>query len=268
MDQAIEVRNVEFSFDEIQEMNWFRDNPILTAFITVLSATFPPGEQMFIDAVRRHKDFAKDPKQIQEINDFIRQEASHTHHHRLLNNQLVKVGWRADAVEQRVANAIKKHKTRFRPITLLAGTVCLEHLTAIISDWILNNPQEFENVSPSFVNLMQWHALEEIEHKSVAFNLYMDSGGDHKSLRKAMRIISVGFPLLCMVRTTYLLAKSRQMPSWKHIKEAYKLFFNKKNGFVTCVYRDFKLFYKDDFHPDKHDQVELMMYWKKQVASQ
>ncbi|MDF1763891.1 MAG: metal-dependent hydrolase [Oleibacter sp.] len=265
--RTIQVRRMEFNFEDINKQNWFRDNPILTAFITVLSATFPPGEQMFIDSVRRHKDFVKDPDRLKEVTDFIRQEAAHTHHHRLLNDQLFKVGWRVDAVEERVANAIKKHNTRFRPITLLAGTVCLEHITAIIADWILNNTEVFENVSPSFVELMQWHALEEIEHKSVAFDVYMDAGGDRKSLRKAMRLVGIGFPLLCTIRTVYLLAKSRQMPSWKHFKEAYQVFFNKKNGFVTCVYRDFKLFYQEDFHPDKHDQVDLMMEWKKLIIA-
>ena len=84
----IEVRKMDFSFSDVNEMDWYRGNPFLTAFIAVLSGTFPPGEQMFIESVRHFKDQVTDPQLLEDIKDFTRQEAHHTNQHKLANEKL------------------------------------------------------------------------------------------------------------------------------------------------------------------------------------
>ncbi|MEK9714170.1 MAG: metal-dependent hydrolase, partial [Thalassolituus sp.] len=130
----IEVRKMDFSFEQIDTMDWYRGNPILTAFMAVLSGTFPPGEQMFIESVRNYKDRVTDPQLMEDVKDFTRQEAHHTMQHLLANRKLEDLGWKAQAIEKRVEKAIKLLNAKRSKRERLAATVCLEHITAIVAE--------------------------------------------------------------------------------------------------------------------------------------
>lgn len=261
----IEVRKMDFAFSEVHEMDWYRGNPFLTAFIAVLSGTFPPGEQMFIESVRNFKDQVTDPQLLEDIKDFTRQEAHHTNQHKLANEKLESLGWRAQAIERRVEKAISLLNSKRSPRERLAATVCLEHITAIIAEYVLTHPKQMEGMHPSIRNMMVWHAIEEIEHKSVAFDVYISTGGSRKMLKRIMRAIAVLFPTLTMARTIYLLFAARRMPSWAQFKEGMQMLFGKE-GMITCIKAPFKDFYREDFHPEDHDNRELIEKWKKEIA--
>ena len=261
----IEVRKMDFAFSEVHDMDWYRGNPFLTAFISVLSGTFPPGEQMFIESVRSFKDKVTDPQLLEDIRDFTHQEAHHTKQHKLANEKLESLGWRAQTIERRVAKAIKLLNDKRSPRERLAATVCLEHITAIIAEYVLTHPKQMEGMHPSIRNMMVWHAIEEIEHKSVAFDVYMSTGGSRKMLKRIMRAIAILFPTLTFGRTFYLLFAARRMPSWAQFKEGIQMLFG-KDGMITSIKAPFKDFYREDFHPEDHDNRELIEKWKKEIA--
>ena len=261
----IEVRKMDFSFSDVNEMDWYRGNPFLTAFIAVLSGTFPPGEQMFIESVRHFKDQVTDPQLLEDIKDFTRQEAHHTNQHKLANEKLESLGWRAQAIERRVEKAIALLNAKRSKRERLAATVCLEHITAIIAEYVLTHPKQMEGMHPSIRNMMVWHAIEEIEHKSVAFDVYMSTGGSRKMLKRIMRAIAILFPTLTLARTFYLLFAARRMPNWAQFKEGFQMLFG-KDGMITSIKAPFKDFYREDFHPEDHDNRELIEKWKKEIA--
>jgi predicted metal-dependent hydrolase len=261
----IEVRKMDFSFSDVNEMDWYRGNPFLTAFIAVLSGTFPPGEQMFIESVRHFKDQVTDPQLQEDIKDFTRQEAHHTKQHKLANEKLEALGWRAQAIERRVEKAIALLNAKRSKRERLAATVCLEHITAIIAEYVLTHPKQMEGMHPSIRNMMVWHAIEEIEHKSVAFDVYMSTGGSRKMLKRIMRAIAILFPTLTLARTFYLLFAARRMPNWAQFKEGFQMLFG-KDGMITSIKAPFKDFYREDFHPEDHDNRELIEKWKKEIA--
>ena len=262
----IEVRKMDFSFEQIDTMDWYRGNPILTAFMAVLSGTFPPGEQMFIESVRNYKDRVTDPQLKEDVKDFTRQEAHHTMQHLLANRKLEDLGWKAQAIEKRVEKAIKLLNAKRSKRERLAATVCLEHITAIVAEYVLTHPEQLEGMHPSIKYMMIWHAIEEIEHKSVAFDVYMTTGGKRKMLLRIMRAIAVLFPTLTFGRTIYLLWAARRMPSWAQTKEAWTMLFG-EDGMFTCIKEPFKDFYRDDFHPEDHDNRELIEKWKAEIET-
>ena len=263
---GIEVRRMDFSFDQVDTMDWYRDNPILTAFIAVLSGTFPPGEQMFIESVRHYKDRVTDPQLLENVKNFTRQEAHHTNQHKLANEKLESLGWKAQNIEKRVEKAIALLNAKRSKRERLAATVCLEHITAIVAEYVLTHPKQLEGMHPSIKYMMIWHAIEEIEHKSVAFDVYMATGGQRKTLLRIMRAIAVLFPTLTMGRTIYLLWAARRMPSWAQTKEAWGMLFG-EDGMFTSIKEPFKDFYRDDFHPEDHDNRELIEKWKAEIEA-
>lgn len=260
----IEVRRMDFGFDGLQEQDWFRGNPILSAFMAVLSGTFPPGEQMFIQSVRYFKDRITDPDLQESVRLFTQQEAHHTHQHKQANLRLEALGWRALEIEKRVEQAIRLLNRKRSPEGQLAMTVCLEHLTAIVAEFVLTHPEHFEGMQPSVRNMLVWHAIEEIEHKSVAFDVYMQVCGDRKALRRMMNRMAVMFPLLTTLRTFYLLIRARRLPRWKHLREARQMLFG-ESGMITCLKQPLKDFYREDFHPDDHDNRGLVETWKAEI---
>ena len=52
-------------------------------------------------------------------------------------------------------------------------TAALEHFTATLAEMILSDPEARDMFGDETVkNLFLWHALEEAEHKAVAFDVY------------------------------------------------------------------------------------------------
>lgn len=260
----IEVRRMDFGFDQVTEQDWFRNNPILSAFMAVLSGTFPPGEQMFIQSVRHFKDQIQGDELQEAVRLFTQQEAHHTHQHKLANQRLEELGWDALAIEKRVERAIYFLNRKRSPESRLAMTVCLEHLTAIVAEFVLTHPEHFEGMDLSVRNMLIWHAIEEIEHKSVAFDVYMQVCGDRKALRRMMNRMAFMFPFLTTLRTIYLLARARRLPRWKHVRDARGMLTG-PTGMLTCLKQPLKDFYQDDFHPDDHDNRGLVEQWKAEV---
>ena len=64
--------------------------------------------------------------------------------------------------------------TRDRPaIVNVAATMALEHFTAIIAHELLANPQHLQGAEQETADLWRWHAVEEIEHKGVAYDTWL-----------------------------------------------------------------------------------------------
>ncbi|HRE32139.1 MAG TPA: metal-dependent hydrolase, partial [Candidatus Berkiella sp.] len=68
---------------------------------------------------------------------------------------------------------------KLSPKMHLSLTLAAEHLTAIISDLLLREPEWLANATPSIAALWRWHAIEEIEHKAVVYDLYEQIGGGY-----------------------------------------------------------------------------------------
>jgi predicted metal-dependent hydrolase len=171
-DLAITPRNLRFGRNESRGRWWLGGDPIATAWHNALSASFPMGEGFFIDSVRR---FRKDvpPELAQQIEAFVRQEAYHTREHVAFNDQVSGAGYDTAAIEQRIADSLVDARAT-HPVAQLLITVSLEHFTAIFAHAMLaRNGATFAGASAEARDMWTWHAIEEIEHKAVAFDTYM-----------------------------------------------------------------------------------------------
>src|SRR5690606_34332316 len=54
----------------------------------------------------------------------------------------------------------------------LSGTIALEHFTALLADSVLREPRVSAGAEPHYAAIWRWHALEETEHKAVAFDVW------------------------------------------------------------------------------------------------
>lgn len=254
---TIKVRRMDFEFTPDIPDNYAADNPILSALLAALSGSFPAGERFFIDSVRHFMDEVHDPELRKRVRGFVGQEASHTKEHLNFNRFLDERGFFAKMIEERVEADIGKLKEMSTPEQCLAHTVALEHMTAFLASAILENPELLNRMHPTVASFWAWHAIEEIEHRSVAFDVYKAVVDDEKLRRHMMTRTTILFSLLNGYRT-FLILKRRgtltDLPAWR---EAYTLMFGKK-GALRRTWPLFRAYYREDFHPDQHDNDAIV----------
>lgn len=264
---TIKPRRMSFPFGDMKTPVFFKENSLVSAFAAALSSTFPPGEAEFIASVRLYRNQIKDPRLLEQIRGFIGQEGHHSHQHKRANETLKELGLDAVRLEKHLERTIRKFHKREKiatPKLRLAMTVCMEHITAIMAEFVLNNPDIMSSFDESVQELLYWHAVEEIEHKAVAFDVYMATENDQKYLRQVQRFITASFSLRILAYMIALLWWSRTMPSWREIKEFYQFLWGKK-GVITGIRQPYKDYFKEGFHPWDHDNRDLIEKWKKEL---
>jgi predicted metal-dependent hydrolase len=181
-DLTITPRDRRFGRNSPQARWWMGGDPIATAFYNALSITFPRGEAFFIESVKAFRAGAPD-KLDREIKAFIQQEVMHSREHVSFNRRIVDAGYDIADLEQQVVQSLEL--TKGRPEILnLCVTMALEHYTAILASQFLEDADAFKGADEEQVNLWKWHAIEEIEHKGVAYDTWLHATRDWSRFKR------------------------------------------------------------------------------------
>ena len=101
----------------------------------------------------------------------------HSREHVAFNKRVVDAGYDVSELEKAVADALEL--TKGRPQILnLAVTMALEHYTAMLAQMMLKRPEYFAGVDHETRAMWTWHAIEEIEHKGVAYDTWLHATRD------------------------------------------------------------------------------------------
>jgi uncharacterized protein len=262
VDVPINPRHPQFELADCLARNWHSNDPFRTAFFNALSLTFPKGEKFFIDSVRAFQRGISDPKLSQEIRGFIGQEAIHSREHKQMNDVLCSArGYEANYMDARLDRDTAWANENLEAITRLGATVTTEHLTAILGNALLTNPAWLDGADPRMAELWRWHAIEEVEHKAVAFDTYIASGGTRKALRTMLRLETwqlfrhVFAGMRMMLRSDGLHLKPKIW--WGGMKWLFG-----KSGILRAVVPEWRDFMRDDFHPWDANNRELIEQWR------
>lgn len=260
----IKPQRMGFEFDPaVVPRYWADKDPVLTHFLNSLSLSFPDGEQFFVDSVRHFRDLVKDEQRQKEISGFIGQEAMHSLEHKSFNDMLKHQGY-TELSEKAIGVAkylIRMGQREYSPRTLLAMTAGLEHITAILANAILKNPELLEKMDESVRPLWMWHAIEETEHKAVAFDLYEDVSGDYKMRVRAFLSGSLGLTIFASVFTwRFLKQDGMHRRPWKLVPGALTL-----GSLLLKIAPDYFDYLRPGFHPWDDDNSELIAQYKAAV---
>jgi uncharacterized protein len=171
LDLTITPRDRRFGRGDKTARWWNGGDPVATAFYNALSATFPKGETFFVDSVRNFRE-GLPARLAGEVQAFIKQEAMHSREHSAFNARAQDAGYDLKPLEALADERIDRARSR-PPIVGLAVTMALEHFTAIFAHELLRDPRHLEDADPASRELWQWHAIEELEHKGVAYDVWL-----------------------------------------------------------------------------------------------
>ena len=168
---SITPRDRRFGREAATPRLWHGGRVEATAIYNALSSTFPKGEAFFVESVRQFRDKAPS-KLAEEIKGFTTQEAIHSREHDAFNKRAADAGSDMSKLEAQVEKRLAVTRGK-PPIVSLAATMALEHFTAILAHQLLANPRHLEGAHPETAELWRWHAVEEIEHKGVAYDTWL-----------------------------------------------------------------------------------------------
>lgn len=257
------VRRMDFGFNDVPKY-WFHDDPFLTHFLSNLSSLFPEGEFFFVTSMRNIRDQIDDPVMQKEISAFIGQEAMHSKEHKVFNDYATAHGVDVDYFHRRVGKLLKFGHKILSHKQQLAVTCALEHFTAIMAEGFLTNPEMFDGMAPSMRQLWLWHAVEENEHKGVAFDVYQEQVGDYWIRVRAMALTTVMFMFNQARFQTRLLHEDGELfkpAQW--LKGVNRLWGRK--GWFRQMIPAYLEYYRRDFHPWQSDTRELLEKWKQEL---
>lgn len=168
----IRARKVPLDFEDEIPRHWLARSPLATHLANSLNLLFPLGEKFFIRSVRAFQDRIDDPKLLEDIKGFVAQEARHAAEHHRFFDVLRSQGYSIDRfLSIYEAIAYKFLERLFSPEFRLSTTVACEHFTATFAEGALARDFLHKEAHPVVRDLLLWHAAEEIEHKSVAFDV-------------------------------------------------------------------------------------------------
>ncbi|MDM1762971.1 metal-dependent hydrolase [Acinetobacter sichuanensis] len=257
LQSTISIRKTRF--DAQYTERHYTHATLISHFLTALSITFPQGERFFVETVRNVRDQIENPRLQADISGFIGQEAHHAQAHEQFNQAVQSPHYNL----MHYNAAFEKEMKRLRTLTQrrqLAATVALEHFTALMAGYMLKYPEfMFKGLSPNMKQLWLWHAIEEIEHKHVAFEVYQTIFNHLPQRRRSMRTITIGFISSTTFMTADLLWQDRKnslyspQQLFKNIKALYGL-----GLMMLRLSPEYFAFYRADFHPEQLDQQELL----------
>jgi predicted metal-dependent hydrolase len=164
--------DLNFRLDDSVPRHWFAGDAFKTRLFDAMSLTFPEGERFFIACVRDFADDIQDPLMRDDVRHFSQQEAQHRRAHQHFNQRLAAQGVKVDKIEANTRTVLFDFcRQRLSPARTLAMTAAAEHLTAIMSHNLFERAHVFADADPRVRALLAWHAVEEVEHKGVAFDV-------------------------------------------------------------------------------------------------
>jgi predicted metal-dependent hydrolase len=255
--------------------SWIADLPkffaadgdvVMSHVLAVLSAVFPDGEDFFVRSVTAARGEIPAGPLADNVEGFIGQESMHGREHRVLNDRLAELGYPTPQIA-RYVRAVTAVRERIQGRKANLGfTAALEHYTATLAETLLTDPDARHAIGhPGVRYLLVWHALEEAEHKAVAFDVFKHVGGSEMMRQVTMWITHMTFvletgiwALISMLRDSD--TRSQPMAVARSFWRLRRSPFLKKRP-VAQLFQ----YHKIGFHPNDRDTSRLIEQWREEL---
>ncbi|KAF7277651.1 hypothetical protein GWI33_002922, partial [Rhynchophorus ferrugineus] len=148
-----------------------------------------------------------DAKLKEDVQAFIRQEAMHAKAHQSANGEylttrnidvsrnikIMEFFFNDLLADKPFGKEIPKSLQRQWDLFRLGIIATAEHMTCVLGKYALENDLwEQLGADPEMVDLVKWHGAEEVEHRTVAFDLYRHLGGGYIARYYLSLIVIIG----------------------------------------------------------------------------
>jgi len=266
----MEVREkLDFGLDETIPRYWVDGCPFRTRIMDAMQITFPEGERYFITAVRAFKEDITDPKQLEDVKAFTRQEAQHGIAHTNYNELLKKQGLPVDEILKENKDMIRnKYLGKFSDEFNVALTAGYEHFTALMAEAFFSHKEVVEGFDPRMRTMFAWHAVEEMEHRSVAFDVMQQVAKVGYFKRTWAMAYGTWETMRSMFTIANIMLKSDGFSRWERLKLFGKNlgWMYGRKGVFSSFAKPLLSYFKPSFHPENIPVVHNYPAWLKEYS--
>ena len=262
--RSVPTRRMDFepSLAEVPRYFAADGDLIVCHLMAALSSVFPDGEDFFVRSVRTYRDRVEDPVLKRQVAGFIGQESVHGREHRAFNDRLDQLGYPTRRYEARTRRGLAFRERVASPISNLAATAALEHFTATLAELVLTSEDARHAIGhPAVRDLFVWHALEESEHKAVAFDVYRAVGGSERLRVLTMNQVTLGFLVGMTAQVVASLLRDPATYRRGNLRRSLRAFRTSPLA-NRQVWRQLREYNRRDFHPDDRDTTALVEEWR------
>lgn len=261
---GIPPRQMSFKIPQKTERHpFFNNNVLASSMFVVFSAIFPPGERFFMESVRNFRNDITDETLLAQISGFMGQEALHGREHERLNAFFAERGIDTAMPERmiKISLGLLEYLPKRQQ---LACTTFMEHFTAHLAEKWLTDKRFHETSDPEMLKLWCWHALEEMEHKAVAYDVFEKVGGTQEERKRAVTYVVAALLPGILFSWLWLVAKDKERFNFREHARGLNELLGRK-GFISTLIPYMPNFLKRNFHPNHHDTRELEKLWKEKL---
>ena len=263
-DLHVAPRDIRFDLAAAQQGHWLGGDPVGTAVFNALSLTFPDGERLFMDAVKNYRHLLTG-KLLEDAKGFIAQEAIHSREHHQLTSLIDRDRYPVAEIEEMVRGRVKMARERGK-MAMLISTIALEHFTAMMAEMHARHRDLFDQTPAGVEQLWRWHAMEETEHKAVAYDVFLEVTKDWSPAKRyfircrAMALVTIMFTRNISRYAARLLEADGYTP--EAALKAVKRFVWNDPGLFRRGWKTYLAWYRPGFHPWDQDDRERFADWK------
>ncbi|WP_406057802.1 metal-dependent hydrolase [Streptomyces sp. NBC_01077] len=268
----LKARKVSFDWEETP-LHWVPGDPFTTHTINVLHLLLPAGERWFVHVYKQALPYITDDRLRADVIGFIGQEAIHSQAHDDVLPHLREQGLDPTPYTAQVDWFFEKllgdrtlppgRPRRWWLMERVAMIAAIEHYTAFLGNWVLN-ADELDRVGadPTMLDLLRWHGAEEVEHRSVAFELFMHLDGGY---RRRARTWALAFSALVFLWQRGVRFFMENDPSLLDGKASFGQFVRKgRQGVLPStpdMLRSIPRYLSRAYHPSQEgDTAQAMAY--------
>jgi hypothetical protein len=240
--------------------HWMAGDAFRTAFFNALSMSFPVGEQFFIDSVRLGLAALPEEQRARfepEVRGFIGQEATHRRVHQLFNAHLEQRGL-LNQWQPRVTKRLRRLEG-VDPRAWVGLTAATEHFTAIMAEHMLAHRGQMDGTEARLQTMWLWHASEETEHRSTAFDLYRALGGSERWRLRLFYVVTFRFTTDLMLQTWRNLKRDGTLWQRSTWASGWRFLFGAQ-GLVRELRGPWARYRRADFHPNQQDEAPALAW--------
>lgn len=246
---------------------WFDSCPVKTFYANALAFFIPQAEKFFIQSIKVYLPEISDPCLNQAAKKFIQQEANHSREYTKYIQSIV-----LQHYPQLRSSYFSFPLTRFWALIggkkfRLAMTCVGEHFTAVMANQLLNNPQFFDGVPPFIGKIWQWHCIEEIEHKAVAFDVFSYLKGSYFTKLTSFIVMSL-FIFSAFFKIFWIMMKQDKLHKTALFYRNVFKFLWVTPGFFRLLIKPYFSFLAFRFHPWQEDNRHLIKQWETSLDGQ
>jgi len=281
---TIKPRRVTFEWGATP-VHWIPGDPVGTHVINAFHILLPAGERWFIECVKDALPEITDERLRTEVKGFIGQEMVHARSHqgvldRILEENGIDTRKITDEMNEGLARRPAKRATmspRAARRTLmfeLAAVAAIEHYTSVAGQWLMDHDgMDKAGVDPTMLDMLRWHGAEEVEHRSVVFDVYQHLGGRYL-MRVAAWAVAISFLYGAMIGGTMHLMRSdpsitRKVTKWR-VYRSYRRSVRKKHipPIFGMLVGQARIYLRPGHHPSEvHNTQQALDYLRTSPAA-